>query len=54
MLTLTSCATTDIAVSSKVVCAVWQPVTWSSKDTHQTIREVKINNANRTDFCIPK
>lgn len=35
----------------KRVCELWQPVTWSSKDTDQTIEEAKINNAKWDAFC---
>ena len=33
------------------VCSVWKDVTWSAKDTPQTIVEVKINNARRDGWC---
>jgi hypothetical protein len=33
------------------VCQVWKPVSWSSKDTDQTIREIKVNNARRGGWC---
>jgi hypothetical protein len=33
------------------VCEVWVPVTWSSKDTDQTIKEIKVNNAKRAAYC---
>jgi hypothetical protein len=33
------------------VCQVWKDVSWSSKDTTQTIIEVKINNARREGYC---
>lgn len=32
-------------------CQFWKPVTWSKKDTPQTIEEVKINNARRQGWC---
>lgn len=34
------------------VCAVWSEISWSKKDTDQTIREVKINNARREGYCL--
>jgi hypothetical protein len=32
-------------------CDFWQPISWSQKDTPQTITEVKINNAKRAAWC---
>lgn len=51
-LLLTGCVTTTGTVETNaVVCSVWRPVTWSTKDTDQTILEVKINNARRKGYC---
>ena len=33
------------------VCDIWQPISWSQKDTPQTIAEVKINNAKQKAWC---
>ena len=33
------------------VCGVWRDVSWSKKDTDQTIGEIKINNAKREAWC---
>jgi hypothetical protein len=44
-----SCSkTTGTAETS---CLVWQPISWSSKDTPQTITEVKLNNARQAAWC---
>lgn len=32
-------------------CAVWRPISWSQKDTPETIEGVKINNARRLGYC---
>jgi hypothetical protein len=32
-------------------CAVWKDITWSKKDTDQTITEIKVNNARRDAWC---
>lgn len=49
---LPSCETvTGSAATNRTVCAVWQPVSWSAKDTDQTILEVKANNARRAGWC---
>lgn len=34
-------------------CDAWQSVSWSSRDTPQTIVEVKAANARRDAFCVP-
>lgn len=33
-------------------CLVWQPISWSTKDTPQTIEGVKLNNARRDAYCM--
>jgi len=37
--------------SKEEVCSNWKGVGWSSKDTDQTIREVKGNNARHQAWC---
>lgn len=39
------------AASILVACASFQPITWSSKDTPQTIREAKAHNAAGKAVC---
>lgn len=34
------------------VCSVWRPVTWSQKDTPETVDGVKGNNARRGAWCM--
>ena len=46
---LASCKTTDTAVIS--ACEQWRPVSWSQKDTRETIADVKGNNARRAAWC---
>jgi len=41
----------EIGVNKPAACSVWQNVSWSSKDTRQTIVEVKVNNARRKGYC---
>lgn len=49
---LIGCASlTGTAETNTSVCAVWRDVSWSSKDTTQTIIEVKQNNARREGWC---
>lgn len=45
---------TGIAETNGAVCTVWRDVSWSSKDTTQTIVEVKQNNARREGWCAGK
>ena len=49
---LSGCATTTATVATNAsVCAIWKPVSWSKKDTDQTITEIKVNNARREAWC---
>lgn len=32
-------------------CSVWKDISWSKKDTDQTITEIKVNNARREAWC---
>lgn len=57
-LATTSCATTTATVETEpegadpsLVCLVWVPISWSTRDTDQTIREAKANNAAREAWC---
>jgi hypothetical protein len=52
ILPLTGCVTlTGTTETNASACAVWRDVSWSKKDTDQTITEIKINNARRDGFC---
>ena len=48
---LTGCFKTTAIGGTDSACSVWRDISWSSKDTPQTITEVKINNARREGFC---
>jgi hypothetical protein len=49
---LAGCASlTSSNVTTKSACTVWRDVSWSVKDTDQTIREIKVNNARREGWC---
>jgi hypothetical protein len=54
-LILTSCATTGTGAIDEngiaTVCSVWPYVSWSSRDTPETIADAKANNAAKTGFC---
>ena len=39
--------------TNETSCLVWRPISWSSKDTPQTIEEVKLNNARQKAWCPP-
>ena len=46
---LAGCTMTTATVGTE--CVVWRPITWSSKDTPDTVTEVKANNARRNAWC---
>jgi hypothetical protein len=33
------------------ICVLFPAITWSSKDTDQTITEIKVHNAKHDSFC---
>lgn len=49
-LLLAGCSKTT-GTAATDACLFWQPVSWSQKDTKQTIAEVKTNNARRKAWC---
>lgn len=46
---------TDAAIDANAVelCKAWLPISWSSRDTEQTIAEVKSNNSARVAWGCP-
>lgn len=51
-LLLSACASqTKPAVTVDSVCAIWPTTSWSQKDTDETIKGNKFNNARRSGFC---
>lgn len=46
---LAGCETTGSAGTE--VCAVWRPISWSVKDTPETVDGVKGSNARRAAWC---
>jgi hypothetical protein len=49
-LLLAGCSKTT-GIGGTNACTFWQPITWSQKDTPQTITEVKANNARQKAWC---
>lgn len=49
LIPLAACQTTGSGETE--VCAAWRPVTWSQRDTLETIDGVKGNNARRGAWC---
>ena len=45
------CVTTTDTVVTDAACEAWEPVSWSTSDTDQTIREAKANNAAWGAYC---
>ena len=54
-LILTCCATTDTgaidAAALERICPAWPYVTWSARDTPETVIDAKVNNAAKGAFC---
>lgn len=50
-----SCATTTASVAIKQfkqdVCKIFQPLTWSTKDTDETIIGIKAHNRRQQNYC---
>jgi hypothetical protein len=40
-----------IGPTKQEICSQWKGVGWSKKDTDETIREVKANNARQQAWC---
>ena len=52
MFALTGCASlTGTRATNTASCSVWKDISWSKKDTDQTITEIKVNNARREAWC---
>lgn len=37
--------------SGSSACSLWKAISWSKKDTPETVGEIKDNNAKQTEFC---
>lgn len=48
---LTGSVGTEPVRGAETFCAIAQPITWSARDTDQTIREVKSHNATGVALC---
>lgn len=47
-----SCTTMTASVeTSRVACQAFEPITWSTRDTDETIRGVKAHNAVYQELC---
>lgn len=54
MLILSGCATLTAlgeTETDRAYCDAFRPISWSARDTDQTIREVKAHNATGRDIC---
>lgn len=47
---LTACQTTSTD-GTKAVCAIFPPITYSSRDTPETIMQVRRHNAGYESYC---
>ncbi len=50
-LILQGCSKTTAFVGTDISCAVFRPISWSEKDTVETVREVKSFNAAWVAVC---
>lgn len=52
-LTIANCAGTMVidAIERRTVCAIFKPISWSARDTDETIRAVKAHNAAHKRTC---
>lgn len=48
--TTTNTVATDEAITAGV-CSIFSPITWSSRDTAETIDQVRRHNAGRDEYC---
>lgn len=55
LLALTSCQTTGSSGTNTASwCTVFKPITWSSKDTLETAKQVREHNAAWVAVCVTK
>lgn len=50
-LILTGCQSTTRTGATDAVCSIFPPITWSSRDTPETIEQVRRHNAGRDSYC---
>lgn len=50
-LTVAGCSMTTVSNGSNLTCTSFTPITWSTKDTPQTIKQVKQHNAGWKAVC---
>jgi hypothetical protein len=48
---LPACTTTMDLGGTKTACLSFEPITWSQKDTDETVRQVKAHNAVWKALC---
>lgn len=48
---LTGCQTATLTGGTRAVCAVFPPITYSSRDTPETVVQVRKHNAGRDSYC---
>lgn len=51
LLALTACQTTRTAGTDKAVCSIFPPITYSSRDTAETVIQIRRHNAGFESYC---
>jgi hypothetical protein len=51
LLTLVGCQTVTHTGATKAVCSVFPPITYSSKDTPETVTQIRRHNAGFDSYC---
>lgn len=51
-LATSACQTTPTTATTKPVCLIWLPITFSAMDdTVETVQQIRENNAARDSYC---
>lgn len=48
---LTACQTTTPTVATKGACSIFPAITYSSRDTPETVTQIRRHNAGRDTYC---
>lgn len=48
---LAACQTTNTGATRTAVCSIFPNITWSSRDTAETVEQIRRHNAGRDEYC---
>lgn len=51
LLCVPACSQTTQTAGTEAACVVWRPITYSSRDTPETVLQVLRNNAAQKSWC---